>query len=252
MEMLHVLRDNIDVELRETNGKFFATLPVYHLLSHYPAPFPGSESEYRLPLMAQHGEPNLMEAVLSRAAALAMVAYDTNSQEMQFLQGWLIQDRYLMRGAAGIPYEFLWANPYQPGLSFHYLPNIYHDPSTGRLIIRSTWDDDATWYYQSGGVMQMFRNAQIVNVKAGELKEPVVMGNTVLLTAALAPKFTVAAGSEKTRYYIIGLKPRTRYEIEVDDEELREVSSDFGGVLDLEFPPGRNAGVLLRESRPLR
>jgi len=25
------------------------------------------------------------------------------------VQGWLMQDRFMMRGALGIPYEFLWA-----------------------------------------------------------------------------------------------------------------------------------------------
>ena len=44
-----------------------------------------------------------------------MVAYDTNGLQNQFLQGWLIQDRYLMMTPFGAPYEFLWANPYQPG-----------------------------------------------------------------------------------------------------------------------------------------
>ena len=35
-----------------------------------------------------------------------MVSFDTNSQEMQFLQGWLMHDRFLLRSTLGIPYEF--------------------------------------------------------------------------------------------------------------------------------------------------
>lgn len=244
-EMFHALRDNLDIDLREGAAKFFAILPIYHLLAHYPAPFPAPESEYRLPLMKQHGEPDLREAVWSRAAALSMVAYDNNAQEMQFLQGWLIQDRYLMRGSFGIPYEFLWANPYQPGLSFHYLPNVFHDPATGRLIVRSSWEDEAVWYYQAGGVRQMFRDGQIENI--GSVKEPIVMGNTVLLEGVLAGRFEVNT-EEATHYYIVGLKPSTRYDLEVDDEELREVATDRGGVLELNFPGGRKAVVLMRVS----
>ena len=45
------------------------------------------------------GEPDLNDAVMSRAAELAMVAYDNNALDSQFLQGWLMQDRFLMRGA---------------------------------------------------------------------------------------------------------------------------------------------------------
>ena len=47
-----------------------------------------------------------------------MVAFDNNALGNQFLQGWLIQDRFLMMNAFGAPYEFLWANPYQPASAF--------------------------------------------------------------------------------------------------------------------------------------
>lgn len=251
MEMLHALRDNLDMDLRETAAKHFTTLPIYHLLAHYPAPFPAAENEYRIPLMKTHGEPDLAEAVRSRAAALAMVAFDTNSQDMQFLQGWLIQDRYIMRSPYGIPYEFLWANPYQPGLSFHYLPNVFHDPTTGRLIIRSTWEDDAVWYFQALGVMQMFRNGQVINMKQDAIREPMNMGNTTLLPAALGAKFQVASPEKQpSRYYIVGLKPNGKYDVEVDDEELKEHTADRGGVLELVFPPQRVTGVRLHEYVP--
>ncbi|MEZ5399531.1 MAG: hypothetical protein R2729_07660 [Bryobacteraceae bacterium] len=246
LEMFHVLRDNLDIDLREAAAKFFTTLPIYHILAHYPAPFPAPENEYRIPLMAAHQEPDLREATRSRAAGLAMVAYDNNSQEMQFLQGWLINDRFLLRGPYGIPYEYLWANPYQPGLSFHYLPNIYHDPRTGRLIIRSTWEDDAVWYYQAGGARQMFEQGQIRNLDANALDKQIVMGNTILLPASMSPRFTIAT-EDKTTYYVVGLDPESIYGVEVDDEEIRDVRSDRGGVLELNFPPKRYATVLLNK-----
>jgi hypothetical protein len=246
IEMFHALRDNLDIDLREQAAKFFTSLPVFHILAHYPAPFPAPENEYRIPLMAAHQEPDLREAARSRAAGLAMVAYDNNSQEMQFLQGWLINDRFLMRSPYGIPYEYLWANPYQPGLSFHYLPNIYHDPGNGRLIIRSTWEDDAVWYYQAGGVRQMFEQGQIRNLDAAALDKQIVMGNTVLLPGGMAERFTIAT-EDRTRYYVVGLKPETRYGLEVDDEEIRDVRSDRGGVVELNFPAQRTAAVWLRE-----
>ena len=247
LELFHALRDNLEIDLRETAKKHFTVLPIFHLLAHYPAPFPGPENEYSVPLMKTHGEPDSREMARSRAAALAMVAYDNNAQEMQFLQGWLIQDRFLLRSPYGIPYEFLWANPYQPGLSFHYLPNVFHDPVSGRLIIRSTWEDDAVWYYQAGGIVQMFQDGRVINMKQEQIQKQIDMGNTVLLPANLSSAFKVNTGEGKLHYYVVGLAPSSRYDLEVDDEEMREVKTDPGGVLELNFPKDRAAGVLLRK-----
>ena len=44
-----------------------------------------------------------------------MVAYDVNAPQTQVLQGWLMHDRFILRGPFGAPYEFLWANPTSPG-----------------------------------------------------------------------------------------------------------------------------------------
>jgi len=246
MELLHALRDNLEIDLRETNQKYFTGLPIFHLLAHYPAPYPGAENEYRVPLMKVHGEPDAGDMIRSRAAALSMVAYDNNSQEMQFLQGWLIQDRFLLRSPYGIVYEFLWANPYQPGLSFHYLPNVFHDPASGRLIIRSTWEDDAVWYYQAGEVVQMFRSGQVVNMKREQVTGQVEMGNTILLPGNLSERFEVKSGEAPVHYYVLGLRDEAPYDLEVDDEELREVRTGRGGILELKFPRERAAAVLLR------
>ena len=250
-EMFHAMRDNFDLDLRENAPHYFSTLPVFHLLAHYPAPYPGPENEYRIPVMQAHGEPDLRGAALNRAAALAMVAFDTNAQESQFLQGWLIQDRFLMRGAFSIPYEFLWANPYQPGLSYHYLPNVFHDPVNGRLLVRSSWEDDATWFYQSGGMRQMFRDGQVINLDRAALNTPLVMGNTTLLTLPATGRFAIEAGEEKAHYYLFGLKPEVSYDVEIDDEEMFAAGPDRGGVIELAVPPRRRAGVRMRPSGTL-
>jgi len=117
-EILHAVRDNLNGDLREQYPHYFKDQPIGHLLANYPAAFPAAESEYRIPAKMGTGEPDLRAAALSRAAELAMVAFDANAPESQVLQGWLMNDRFLMRGTFGIPYEFLWANPYQPGLSY--------------------------------------------------------------------------------------------------------------------------------------
>jgi hypothetical protein len=113
LEILHVLRDNLNFDARETFPPWFKQYPLLHLMAHYPAPWPGAGNEFRIPadITIEKTGPDIHKATLSRAAELAMVAYDANIASSQFLQGWLTNDRFLMREAYGIPYELLWANP---------------------------------------------------------------------------------------------------------------------------------------------
>src|SRR5205085_8284602 len=136
LEILHAVRDNLNTDLRESFPKYFKNLPLDHLMSHYPVPWPAAENEYHIPAaknfsLAKQKAPDLNAAALSRAAELSMVAFDSNAPESQVLQGWLMNDNFLMRGPFGIPYEFLWANPYQPGLSYYHVPLVFHDDVLG-------------------------------------------------------------------------------------------------------------------------
>ena len=78
-EMMHAIRDNLKIDLRESALEYFKSLPIDHLVGHYPAPFEAAENEYRVPVYVRDGEPDLNDAVFSRAAELAMVAYDNNA-----------------------------------------------------------------------------------------------------------------------------------------------------------------------------
>ena len=92
-EMMHAVRDNLKIDMRESAHEYFSTLPTDHLVGHYPSPFEAPENEYRVPIYVRNGEPDLKDAVFSRAAELAMVAFDNNAAESQYLQGWLMQDQ---------------------------------------------------------------------------------------------------------------------------------------------------------------
>jgi hypothetical protein len=48
--------------------------------------------------------------------------------------------------------------------------------------------------------------------------------------------------------FIIGAKPRTKYDVEVDDEELTELETDAAGTLELRFAAGNAPGVRVKES----
>jgi hypothetical protein len=110
-EILHAVRDNLKIDLREDVTDYFKDLPKYQVLANYPAPLEAPENEYRIPAYQGSGQPDLDRAALARAAGLSTVAYDNNALESQYLQGWLIQDRFMLQGVFGAPYEFLWANP---------------------------------------------------------------------------------------------------------------------------------------------
>lgn len=247
MEILHVTRDNLNLDLREGAPEFFRDLPTVQILSYYPATYPAGENQYRIPASRHpEGDPDLRRAALSRAAELSMVAYDANAPGSQILQGWLMNDNFLLRGTFGTPYEFLWANPYQPGLSYYQAPLVFHDSLCGRLFVRSSWEESAGWLGSFGGALQVFHEGRVTVLDAKAETEPLDLGRAMLLFATHTQKFKVkAAGKEPV--FVVGLKPRQDYLIEVDDEELSEGRSDPGGVLAVDVPHDTEAGVRLRE-----
>ncbi len=245
LELLHAVRDNTNIDLREPVAAYFKAFPFYQLLSYYPAPYPAPENEYRIPASAA-GEADLDRAALSRAADLAMVAYESNAQETQYLQGWAMHDRFLMRSPFGIAYEFLWANPYQPGLSYYNVPLVLHDETYGRLFLRSSWDDDARWLGYFDGRLQVFEQGRPRNVSlASAAKTPIRIGEALVLAAGSPLHLRLKECSGPV--FVVGLKPNGRYELEVDDEEMREERADPGGILSL--PAGARGGIRLREFR---
>ncbi len=253
-EFLHVLRDNLRADLREGAGQWFEDLGPMQMLSYYPQPWPAPENEFRVPAYVGKGDPDLREAAYSRAVELAMVAFDANALPHQFLQGWLMQDRFLMRGEFGVIYEFLWANPYQPGLSFSYMPDLFH--GHGQLLARSGWDEEAAWFGYWAGQAQAFTGGARVAVKMDGRPAPVSLGPVKVFFAAsglrlesgwLPPPEEGAKAVEEVGF-IVGLAPESRYDVEVDDEEMFEAKTDSGGILELKFAPGRKAGVRLRKS----
>ena len=257
VELIHAVRDNLRIDLREGAEKWFDELPSLLMLSYYPQPWPAPENEYRIPAYEGAGEPDLREAAIARAAELALVSYDTNAQPHQFLQGWLLMDRFLMRGTYGITYELLWANPYQPGLSYTYMPDLYH--SNGRLMVRSGWDEDSSWFSYDNGRMQAFRNGGRAVIRPGSNLAPIALGPTKIFFAPAGTRFETgwlpppeegARRDIEEIAFVIGLEPDSAYDVEVDGMEMSEERTDSGGILELHFQPGHKAGVRIRKFSP--
>jgi hypothetical protein len=248
MELLHAVRDNLNIDLRESAGDYFKQFPAFYVESHYPAPYPAAENEYRIPVYKGAGQPDLKAAAVSRAAGLALVAFDTNAIENQFVQGWLMQDRFLLRGAFGSPYEFLWANPYQPGLSYAHLPLVFHDPRSGDVFIRSSWEEDAEWFGLFQGEAQVFRDGKITVLRqtpASASQTPKIpIGDTATVVLGRSGVRFKATGDKA---FVIGLKPRAAYDVEVDDEEMTETETDAAGTLEISLPKNQETGVKITE-----
>ncbi|HXJ40889.1 MAG TPA: hypothetical protein VNH18_16530 [Bryobacteraceae bacterium] len=248
-ELLHVYRDNVNFDLRDSFPAWFREYPIEHVMSHYPPPFPAAENEYRIPcdVEIQKAGPNLDNAIFSRAAELSMVAFDANSPSTQLLQGFLMNDRFAMRGTMGIPYEFLWANPYQPGLSYYHIPLAMHDPIGGQLYVRSSWEDDASWLGFFDGQLQLFADGSVTRIDPKLAHEPMDLEEATVFFGRDAKKFKVPKRSKEEAYddvFIVGLVPGRPYNIEIDGQEMVEETSDPGGIIYLPNVPA-GTGVLL-------
>jgi hypothetical protein len=251
-ELLHAIRDNTNLDLRESARKFFKEYPMEHLISHYPAPFQGEENDYRIGASTNPGEPDLGNAALSRVAELAMVAYDNNAEESQYLQGWLMHDNFALRSPYGAPYEFLWANPYQPGLNYTNVPLVYHDATSGRLFVRSNWDDASEWFGCFDGVAQVFREGRRLTVDLKKSAAPLVFESAVIAWGPSASNLRVMLEDGQNAVILAGLAPNRVYQVEIDDEEVFEAPTDPAGILVLDLPHGKETGVRVHERAPLQ
>jgi hypothetical protein len=245
-EALHVLRDNLDIDLRLSAADFFKEIAVRQLLAYYPASWPAGENEYRIP-SSRAAEPDLERAALARAADMAIVAYDSNSPGSQVLQGWLMHDRFQLRGPFGAPYEFLWANPYHPGLSYYHVPLVFHDDRYGRLFVRSSWDENATWLGTVDGEVQTFYDGRLGVLDAKSVRSPVPLTEALVFFATPELRFRARMESQEL-VFVLGLKPRRKYLVEVDDQEMSEEAADPGGILRITVPHNAETGFRLREA----
>jgi len=245
LEILHAVRDNLKIDLRAAAPGYFQHLAKYLVMGNYPAPYRAPENEFRIPMYpgGANASPDLNRAALARAAGLSQVAYDNNNLENQFLQGWLIQDRFSLMTAFGTPYEFLWANPYQPGLSYFQLPLVFHDENSGALFVRSSWEEDADWFGLLDGQAELFHSGRATVVdrttSGSAAPQPLQLGETSVIFGRAPFRFSTEGGT----VLAIGLEPRHAYLVETDDEEMQEGTTDRAGTLVLEYPAGRAAGV---------
>jgi hypothetical protein len=248
-EIFHVVRDNLKLDLRDSAPGYFGDLPAFLMLGYYPSPYPAAENQYYIPAVKGGGQPDVQRAALARAAGLCLVSYDASSEEQQFLQGWLTQDRFMLRSAFGAPYEFLWENPYQPGLSYYHFPLFFHNKSVGALFLRSSWDEDATWLGYLDGELQIFDRSGLKIVTGQPASKPIRIGNAAVYVLTGERSFRVTPPAVDTVFFL-GLRPNAAYTVEVQGEKRATGRTDPGGILAVSVLERPGAEVRIRETAP--
>jgi hypothetical protein len=251
LEFCYAARDNVNLEAWKDAGAYFRQFPAYLLLQYYPAPVEIDGYRFRQPYrpMSVAAEDAARQGELERRADLLAAAYETNSVETQFLQGWLTHDIYRLRTASGAAYEFLWLNPYQPGLSYYSAPLVLHDELGGRLFARSSWDDDATWIGYDGGELQLFADGERSKIGPAERPQPVIFSDLAVVWASGDTTFNVRMG-EGGDVYVVGLAAGRTYWVKAGEAEFVPKTAGAGGILQVEAGAGEMTTFELRTTAP--
>jgi hypothetical protein len=125
-EFIDVAQKNFRLDLRQDDARLFAALPNLFLLAMHPADL-------------EHPDWKV------RAGGLMMVNVDPNLQGSSFIQGWAMEDPKMARDGPGVAYEFLWANPYLPGLGYYNMDLFSYDVGSSLLLARKSWDANSCW-----------------------------------------------------------------------------------------------------------
>jgi hypothetical protein len=115
------------------------------------------------------------------------------------------------------------------------------------VFARASWEEDAAWIAYFDGNLQLFRDGKLQALRSGAAVKPLRIGDTVLMTApAPAADGTLRLQADTEATFILGLKPRSLYDLEIDDEELSEAQTDAGGTLVIALPAETQTGVRIR------
>jgi hypothetical protein len=127
-------------------------------------------------------------------------------------------------------------------LNYDQVPLVFHEPNTGEVFARTSWDEDATWIGYFEGRLQLFEKGSLQTLREGATVSPIQVGSA---TVASAPARDVAKFRlNNETLFVLGLAPRSEYAVEIDDQELEFLDTDAGGTL--QVPTFRNADVGVR------
>ncbi|HMF78145.1 MAG TPA: hypothetical protein VK604_20980 [Bryobacteraceae bacterium] len=180
------------LDVREDDSAFFLHLPVEFLLALKPGKLENPDW-------------------MTHVAALALVAIDPNLESSQYLQGWAIEDRKMVREGPGVAYELLWADSYLPGIGYQNTSRWIYD-AHGRLFARMSWEPDSCFIEISvAGVTEQncppgwrdgpatIGQLRLIPMQEHCVELPRVQGNESVVVWKLKPNETVRYEQAKQR-----------------------------------------------------
>ena len=237
MEICHVIRRNLEVDLWSDTREAFETLPRHLMLGYYPQPIETTEGVFRDPAArsTQDFDP-VRESTLRRIGEMLMVAYNVSWEEYRFLQGWLRHDAFILKTPLGAPYEFLWLNPYLPGFSYSSSPLFTHDELRGRLFVRGGWEDGDRWLGYLNGELQVFADGKRYVVRPQDHQAPLGLAGTIVVfgSVPMSIKFKAPEGE---RIFVVGLGDQQPVRAKIGKKGFEVYDPGRGGILRFENPP---------------
>ena len=252
IEFCHAVRNSLQRELWQEAIDVFKSLPFSLILRYYPEPLQTEAGVFRQPAMLTTVETDPeIEATVSRIAELLLVAYENTWEEYQFLQGWLRHDEYSLTNPLGAPYEFLWLNPYLPGLSYFSAPVIVYDELRGRLFARAGWQEGDLWAGYFNSELQVFAEGKRFVVRREDEQAPLVFPDTVVVLARVPMSIKVRA-PEAAVIYMVGLGEGKSYNFVINKRTFRTYEAGRGGIIVLKNPPKGSGKRFLKFKKPIR
>ena len=249
-EFAHVARHNFEIELWDGSSSFFLGLPLVSILQYYPGFVETPEGFFRQAATPVAKSPDLIQdSSFRRIAEMIFVAYENTVRTYPFLQGWLRHDSYTLVSPLGAPYEFIWVNPYLPGLSYFSAPLVVYDRLRGRIFARAGWQDDDLWVGYLDGEFQVFADGERHVIRPEDKQAPLVFPGAAVVLARVPMSFRVTI-PEGQAIYLVGLMEGQTYQVRVNRSRFLDYQAGRRGIIALENVPNLTATNRLRLRDP--
>lgn len=229
LELAHALRYNLDRDIWSEAAEAFRTLPLARILGYPSLTVESEEGLLRVHALVEGDAAE--EAALGRIAEMLLVAYESRSSPSQFLQGWLRNDSYTLRGPLGALYEFLWINPYLPGLAPASAPKWTFDPVRSRIFAQR----EEGWMGYYDGDLHVVAGNQVRPAGPQLRQEPIYVAGAAIVWPADEKKWTVEIPQGSDRYgpavLLVGMQPGRQLEVRVGKADWKTHTADRAGVI---------------------
>ena len=116
----------------------------------------------------------------------------------------------------------------------------------GRLFLRSSWDEDATWLGYFDGELQVFAKDGLKIIRQQPASKPIRLGDAAVVMASGASPIQLD-GMDVRAIYLLGLRPGAAYEIRGASGGATRETADSGGIVALTIQPETGRQLRIRE-----